>query len=142
MGQQLFLLHKPLIQPVSQGLCLHRNLFYWVHPEKKRDRQTKSEMKQTKKGPLSHSAETVCIYLLWKLQSRPRVVSCSPRAEQSSPNWSLLRQSDCVCCSFSLFWGFISWQAHQSVTGSAEGSPDRRQPSHEAPQNGYTCVES
>lgn len=37
VGQQLFLLHKPLIQPVSQGLCLHRNLFYWVHPEKKRE---------------------------------------------------------------------------------------------------------
>lgn len=40
VGQQLFFLHKPLIQPVTQGLGLHWNLLYWVHPDKK------GEMKQ------------------------------------------------------------------------------------------------
>lgn len=55
VGQQLFFLHEPLIKPVSQGRCLHRNLFHGVHPDGKERRR------EHKKGLLrSHSAETVC----------------------------------------------------------------------------------
>lgn len=117
VGQQLFFLHKPLIQPVSQGLCLHRNLFYWVHPEgKEGDKQTGSEMKHKKGWLKFYSAETACIDPSWKLQSK-RSVSAAVPEQSSLIQTGIYYDSLCVCCSSSSLWGFISWQAHQSVRG-------------------------
>lgn len=97
VSQQLFFLHESLIQPVSQGLCLHRNLFYRVHPEgRERERET---------GTDRESDET---------QNRITEVSLS----RNCPHWSVVEAagsvqsgSVCVCSNFSLF---INWLVRQS----------------------------
>ncbi len=108
VGQQLFFLHKPLVQPVSQSLCLHRNLFYWVHPEgRERDRQTGSEMKHRKGLLRSQSAETVCIDPSWKRRSKLRA-SASVAEQRSLFQTGIYYRSLCVCSSgFFLFRGGV-----------------------------------
>ena len=119
VGQQLFLLHEPLIQPVSQGLCLHRNLFYWVHPAGTgRDGQTGWEMKHRKRWLNSHSAEAVVrIDPTWKAYGPKPGVSAAVSEQKL--------ESITAVCTFAeasaRFGGFISWQTHQSETEVLRG---------------------
>lgn len=119
VGQQLFFLHKSLIQPVSQGLWLHRNLFYWVHPEEERGRADR-KMKHTsplKKRITEVSLSKNCLH--WSVVEaavQTQGVSRGPWAEQSIPDWSLLQQTVFAVASVCI-WGFISQQAHHCDTG-------------------------
>lgn len=135
VGQQLFFLHKPLIQPVSQGLCLHRNLFYWVHPEGKRERQ--GVRWNTKKDYWSLTQQKLSALIRrGSCSPNPGGVSRGPREEQSISNWNLLRRSVLAVPS-ACFGDSLAGRLIRVSEGdrSAERSLDRRHTSHVAPQN-------
>lgn len=139
MSQQLFFLHKLLIQPVSQSLCLHRNLFYRVHPEgNRRDRQIGRDE--------THKKKKITYYIQQKLSALIRCGSCSPNS--GCQPWSLSRavyfklESITAACVFAeasaCFGNSLAGRLIRVSQGdrSAEGRPDRRQSSNVASQNG------
>lgn len=101
VGQQLFFLHEPLIQPVSQGLWLHRNLFYGVHPEG--ERQEDREMKHTH----THKKKDYWGLTQQKLSALIWCESCSPNP--GCQPWSLnssLSQTGIYYSSLCVYWSF------------------------------------
>lgn len=118
VGQQLFFLHEPLIQPVSQGLCLHRNLFYGVHPEGKR--QEDREMKHThkKRGITEVSLSRNCLHSTdVKAAVQTQVVSPGPWTAVYLRLESITAVYVFTGASVFERGSSFSWQAHQSFRG-------------------------
>lgn len=132
VGQQLFFLHEPLIKPVSQGRCLHRNLFHGVHPDGK---ERRGDGENTKKDYWGLTQQKLSALICCERCS-PNP-GCQPRSLTSSLFHTGIYYSRLsVCCSFR-FRGFhladrlVSFRVRQ--TCRVELWQETR---HVAPQNG------